>query len=439
MRNYLFLMLLFLVLLAGCRKEATVANSNSGANVSVLPANRVTNFEKVTTVDGNITQISLTIDTLKSGEITLISVPENWKGDLILYAHGYVSSFLPLALPTEANGYVPLFTSLGYAFATTSYSENGLAIQAGIDNIVDLRKKFIKEYGQPKHIFMTGGSEGSVVTTLAIERNPQLFDGGLPLCGPCGDFQKQINYYDDFRVLFDYFFPGVLPGNAVNIPAELINNWQTQYSSTVLAALAAYPDRTSLLLNTIFHTAPINTEQISEITASQSNVATMVLSLLWYNIFATNDAVAKLKGQPYENSNRIYTGTGTPESDIALNKSVERYTGDKNAMKTVQKDYETSGNITVPVISPHTIGDPLIPIWHLQLYQEKTIEQGKGSLYTPDPVMAFGHCNFTQYDISLAFGALVQKVQGQTPALVQKLVNFGSVNGKIVQSVEKVN
>ena len=123
-----------------------------------------------------------------SGEIILISKPDNWNRDLILYAHGYVSPFLPLALPIEANAYVPLFTSLGYAFATNNYRENGVAIQSGIDDILNLRKSFIKAYGEPSHIYLTGGSEGGIATTLTIERKPKLFNGGLPLCGPCGDF-----------------------------------------------------------------------------------------------------------------------------------------------------------------------------------------------------------------------------------------------------------
>lgn len=48
----------------------------------------------------------------------------------------------------------------------------------------------------------------------------------LLFCDPCGDFQKQINYYDDFKVLFDYFFLGVLPGDVTNTPDALIANWQ---------------------------------------------------------------------------------------------------------------------------------------------------------------------------------------------------------------------
>src|SRR3954454_2876543 len=120
MKNYSFLALLILVLI-GCRKEATVIQNNSTNAISAL--SEAADLQDVTTVDGNVTRIRSATEKMKSGEITLISKPDNWNGDLILYAHGYVSPYLPLSLPTEANAYVPLFASLGYAFATTSYSE----------------------------------------------------------------------------------------------------------------------------------------------------------------------------------------------------------------------------------------------------------------------------------------------------------------------------
>jgi len=46
------------------------------------------------------------------------------------------------------------------------------------------------------------------------------------VCGPIGSFQQQIDYLGDARVLFDYFFPGVLGAawtqSNITIPAELI-------------------------------------------------------------------------------------------------------------------------------------------------------------------------------------------------------------------------
>ena len=70
--------------------------------------------------------------------------------------------------------------------------------------------------------FVTGVSEGGLVAAKSLE-DDAAFSGGVEVCGPIGSFQKQIDYFSDVRVLFDYFFPGVLitgtPGeSAINIP-----------------------------------------------------------------------------------------------------------------------------------------------------------------------------------------------------------------------------
>ena len=65
---------------------------------------------------------------------------------------------------------------------------------------------------------VAGVSEGGLVATLLAERSPELFSSALAACGPIGSFRQQINYLGDFRVLFDYYFPGVLPGSAVTMP-----------------------------------------------------------------------------------------------------------------------------------------------------------------------------------------------------------------------------
>ena len=101
--------------------------------------------------------------------------------------------------------------SLGYAFATTSYSVNGLAIKQGLPDLVDLVNIFRTQHPTLKRVVLVGVSEGGLITTLATEQYPTVFNGGVAACGPIGDFRGQINYVGDFRVVFDYFFPGLDP------------------------------------------------------------------------------------------------------------------------------------------------------------------------------------------------------------------------------------
>ena len=75
-------------------------------------------------------------DVLPAGALSRICVPaQGWNGSLIVYAHGYVAFNEPLGfynLELPDGTYLPdLVQSLGFAFATTSYRRNGLAILEG--------------------------------------------------------------------------------------------------------------------------------------------------------------------------------------------------------------------------------------------------------------------------------------------------------------------
>ena len=157
--------------------------------------------------------LKCTIHEWPDGEVTLIFTPANFNGTLIMYAHGYVPPQEDLALPVdELEGFIdPLnfLLSKGFAFATTSYSKNGYAVeQAGAD-LRDLAISFKENSPVPtEKILLIGASEGASVTQMLIEGDDDLFDGGLAMCGPVAGMPYQINKIGDFFVVFDYLFPG---------------------------------------------------------------------------------------------------------------------------------------------------------------------------------------------------------------------------------------
>jgi hypothetical protein len=152
-----------------------------------------------------------------SGALYLICVPPGFDaatGSLVLYAPGSVPPQLPLAIRDDAidgQRVSQIITGLGFAFATTSYRENGLIIVEGTRDLQRLAGKFQELYGPlGGATYGVGVSEGAQVVTLATERHTQLFDGALAACGPIGDFQRQLNYYGDVRLVFDLLFGPVL-------------------------------------------------------------------------------------------------------------------------------------------------------------------------------------------------------------------------------------
>src|SRR3990172_6001215 len=105
--------------------------------------------------------------TQPGGAIYRICMPSagSWNDDLVIYAHGYVAYNKPITIPEDQlrlpNGtsLPELVNSLGFAFATTSYRINGLAVEDGVEDLVELAGIFSTTHGAPGHIYLAGVSE----------------------------------------------------------------------------------------------------------------------------------------------------------------------------------------------------------------------------------------------------------------------------------------
>ncbi len=324
-----------------------------------------------------------------------------WNGGLILYAHGYVSVPEGTANPDawKAQLTLPggpslpdLVTQYGFAFAASSYSKDGLAVLQGVADTMDLIAIFKGKYAKPSRVFVTGVSEGGLIAVKALEQNPDRLNGGLAACGPIGDFRRQIDYFGDVRVLFDYFFPGTLPPSAIDIPADLMTNWAAK-AAEAAAKLQANPLKTAQLVSTGDIPVGLN----------PANAGDAILSALWYNVFATNDAKATLGGNPFDNQRRWYSGS---LNDWLLNLRVARFSAAAAAVAEMAK-YQTTGRLGRPLVTLHTAWDPVVPAWQESAYARKVAAAGRSHLLVRYPVPRYGHCAFNEGEVLVAFLTMV--------------------------------
>jgi hypothetical protein len=331
--------------------------------------------------------------------------PGNYNGELVVYAHGYVSPLLPPGIPESQlrlpNGVsIPTaVNSLGFGFATSGFSVNGWAIKEGIADLKDLVDIYTQQVGAPSRVYPVGVSEGGLIAAKSIEMFPSTYAGSFAACGVVGDFPFQINYVKDWQILFNYYFPGVIPGSPVSIPNDVIANYDTLYRPAITAAIATNPFKARQMMiaaNIVGLTAP-------EVLVNSLNFAE-------FNVSGTNAAVAKFGGQPYSNITRTYTGT---TNDSALNAGVQRFSPDPAAVAEMQSFYQTSGAITRPVVTMHNTLDPTVPYQHEILYQQKVALANASSLHLNIPAPAYGHCNFTTAQWLAGFSLLVGKVANQ--------------------------
>ena len=364
-------------------------------------------------IPGKIRAVAGSRGTLPGGSLYEILVPDPWNGDVVVYAHGYVRPDEPLALPDDEINGIPvsgIINNLGYAYVSTSYRRNGLVVPEAVMDLMELVELFRQEYPSTGHVLLVGVSEGGLITTLALEKHPDVFDGGLAACGPIGDFHRQLNYIGDFRIVFDYFFPDLIPGSPVAIPDQVINDWETIIKPQVISAIYNYPHRTRQLLRVT--RAPIDQND-------PASIENTVIGILEYNIFGTNDAISQLGGQPVDNKRKIYLGS---YNDFRLNLRIQRFSADLAAVNEIENNYQTSGRLDVPLSAIHTIGDEIVPYWHEPLYRLKIFSHKAGFYHSNLPVFRYGHCNFNQAEVLAAFAVLVLKVTATDLLVAENVV-----------------
>src|SRR2546426_631154 len=282
-------------------------------------------------------------------------VPPAWNGRLILYAHGFVDPGAPIALPDAAPADVaPWVVQLretllraGYAAAYSSYAENGWAVKDGAARTHELRDLFSSRFGAPTHVYVMGRSLGGLITVFLAETFPGAYQGALALCGPLGGGRLETDYIGNVRVLFDYFFPGVIPGDVLHVP-EMEYSADSPVVKAIVAAILANPQGAVALAS------------VDQIKLPYTTLGQLVLSIvrpIGYNIRGTNDLLARTGGQsPFDNVGVWYTRLGVV--DPFVNAGVGRFAAQAGGLRFLNDYYQTRGTLAIPLLTLHTTLDP---------------------------------------------------------------------------------
>ncbi|HEX9128696.1 MAG TPA: hypothetical protein VF850_05985 [Gemmatimonadaceae bacterium] len=349
------------------------------------------------------------------GSLYALYIPAQWNGDAIYYAHGIRPPLDPITLNDQDNFFEvrDALGALGYAFAYSSFSENGLAVKDGAQRIHQLRGLLSSALpGNPQRNYLTGYSLGSLVALELGERFPGQYDGVLAMCGMVGGTPLELRYVGDVRALFDTYYPGVLPGNVISVPSTPPTVAQVQ--SLVIGAITptAVNPQAALGLFAIASTAqtplayvPIGSLGDPSSPAFQSLVGSLITAL-YYQLLGTPDVLGRTHGHsPYDNRTTTYT-MGTPAVPVpalipiiqgmiaASNRSVRRYDITPDAQNYLERYYVPTGNLKIPVVSVHNLWDPLVPFFHEPAFANIVASAGASDMLLQRGVPNYGHCNF---------------------------------------------
>jgi pimeloyl-ACP methyl ester carboxylesterase len=370
-----------------------------------------------------------------SGSIYRICMPDapDYNDRLVIWAHGFQDAGTPVGIPEDqlSIGDVSLpelINGFGFGFATNSYSKTGLAVRPGMDDILDLVSIYAAEQGVPKMVYLIGASEGGIITALLVEQHPEVFDAGVAACGPIGDFAYQLQYFGDARATFNYFFPGLIPGDPFNPSPELVENWSEYFETTVRPALAAPENAAALAEWVKVAKLPFDPDNWQE------TVERSAQDVLRYSVVNLLDADATLGGFPFGNYGRWYRGSS---NDLRLNVFVPRVAVDQVALDEIADHYSTTGALAVPLMTIHTRADQQVPYLHETIYTIKNLLEG--SFLTKRfnfPINRYGHCNFTEGEAVLAFAAMLLYA-GDLDALPDVAKRLPADKRKVLEDIER--
>ena len=357
------------------------------------------------------------------GSLYALYIPTSWNGDAVFYAHGIRPPQEPVSLRDQDQVFAvrDALGTMGYAVAYSSYSENGLAIKDGAQRTHQLRGLLAAQlHGQPERSFLVGHSLGALVALDLAERFPTQYDGALLVCGMVGGTPIELDYVAHVRALFDFYYPGVLPGDVIDVPEGSVLTPALQ--GAVIAAIGANPAGLFAIASTAQTPLAFVPTANPADWANPGSVAfqTLVGSLLnalGYQLLGTNDVVDRTHGHsPFDNGGTTYT-VGTVVGPVpapfiaglvaASNAGVARYTSPPDAQHYLEKYYTPTGALQDPTITLHTLFDPLVPYFHEPAFAQTVAGAGASSLLLQRAVPAYGHCNIPAAAVVQSFVDLV--------------------------------
>lgn len=332
------------------------------------------------------------------GALYVIDKPANWNGGLVVWAHGYTVPSDPVA-PPNLGALLQFFLSQGFAVAASSYSENGYAVAEAVRQTHQLNGLFAELVAEPDRTYLVGASLGGIINLKLLEKYDRQYDGALLVSGVVGGSDDEVRYLGDVWVLFDKFFPGVLPPLFGERPgpfpqAQIIGIVTDPANGQAFQLFLAFARERGL---------PFTNGQ---------QAVTATLTALGFTWIGGLDFLDRTHGHElYDNEGTTYTAGGVPQPVVDdVNATVDRLTSTPDAKRFLRSHYEPDGDLAIPVITLHDQLDPLVPIFHERLLHDRVASAGKLSLLRQYDTASFGHVSST--------------VQGQIPGKFLELVGW---------------
>ncbi len=297
-----------------------------------------------------------------AGAYYWIAVPAVWNQVLVMHAHGGPELGEPKAQRSADDlSRWAITVKAGYAWAGSTFRQGGVEVRAAAEDTERLRQIFVDHIAKPKLTLLHGQSWGAAVAAKGAEmyassmngRSP--YDGVLLTSGVLGGGTRSYDFRLDLRVVYQ-----ALCNNHPQPAEPQYPLWQglPHGSKLTRADLAQrVNDCTGLNLKA----EQRSPEQQRKLTNILNVIRIPERSLMGHLNWGTwhfADVVFKRLngGNPWGNVGAVYAGS---DDDAELNRTVARYSANREAVARFAADADLTGRITVPVLTAHAVNDPV--------------------------------------------------------------------------------
>ncbi len=345
-----------------------------------------------------------------------IEVPDNWNGDLVMWAHGFRGTGLELTV--DNHPLRELLIAQGYAWAASSYTRNDYDITSGVQSTHALLQLFNGIVGNPGKVYMTGASMGGHITAVTIEQYQNAFAGALPICGVLGDY-----------ALFDYFLDFNASAMQLGTGTSTFPVDPFQYIGVTVpaikAGLEAVPGTWPFTLNADGQ----DHKNLVELRSGGDRPNYDEAFGFWNSIPAAtgggnflfelglgDGTLPRAPGVGVNNIGVVYQfdndPTLTPDEQV-LNDGIVRVAAEPQGPGPdgLSQVPVISGDINIPVMTLHNLGDLFVPVLNEVEYASRVADNGKSDLLVQRAIRGVLHCDYTPSEFGTAWVDLVTWVE----------------------------
>jgi pimeloyl-ACP methyl ester carboxylesterase len=363
-----------------------------------------------------------------------IEVPAAWNGTLFLYSHGYVApGTINLATDSPARAISTWMLGQGYAIAGSSYSSTGWALEDAFKDQIAVLDLFNQRFTKPKRVIAWGGSLGGIITAGLVQLYPDRFAGAIPICGVLAGGVATWNTGLDGAYAFKTL---LAPSSQLQLVGITDPQANTQLASQIFTTASASPEgQARIALIAALGDLPGWFDPGGAQPAATDYASQQAAQARWesqvdfpFEFSYRSELEQRAGGNPSWNTGvdyahqlaisasaaevtALYQSAGLDlAADLRALNMGSRIKADPKAVAYLDKFISFDGNLNLPVLTMHTIGDGLVIPQDETAYRDAVRAAGKQDLLRQVFVSRAGHCAFSAAETIAAIQAMINRL-----------------------------